>query len=317
MYSTTGIDASNFVAAFNLAFIYITSISLILLVGITVMMFSFVLLYNKKRNQIATQITGNNLLETTWTVIPTLLALTMFHFGWAGWRPTYKPPKDAMNVTSTARMWSFSFSYPNGIQSSDLVIPIDTPVRIKLVSLDVVHSLYIPAFRIKSDFVPGRIKYMWFTAEKLGKYDIFCAEYCGLNHSFMRSDVRVLTKDDYKAWSSDTSRVPKAAASGVPGAEGLALLQAQGCLACHSTNGTKIVGPSYLGLYGSQVTVLRNGKEITVTADDDYITRSIYDPNYDIVKGYPANLMQSYKATLNQSEVQKIIEYLKTIGEKK
>ena len=121
MYSTTGIDASNYVSTFNTAFYYIGGISLILLIGLTVTMLYFVFKFNKKKNKVASQIEGNTKLEILWTVIPILLALSMFHYGWAGWKPIYKPPKDAMNITSTARMWSFSFSYDNGKQSPDLV----------------------------------------------------------------------------------------------------------------------------------------------------------------------------------------------------
>ena len=137
------------------------------------------------------------LLEITWTVIPTLLALVMFYFGWEGWKPMTKPPKDAMNITSVARMWSFSFTYDNGKQSPDLVVPVNTPVKINLVSLDVIHSLFIPAFRIKSDIVPGREKIMWFLPESEGNYDLFCAEYCGLRHSYMNATVKVLSKDKF------------------------------------------------------------------------------------------------------------------------
>lgn len=313
MYSTTGIDASNFVATFNRAFYFTLVISLILLIGLTVMMLVFAYRYNKKRNKTATQISGNNALEVTWTVIPILLALAMFHYGWAGWKPTSRPPKDGMNVTTTAKMWSFTFSYDNGRQSADMVVPVDSAVRVKLVSTDVIHSLFIPEFRIKSDIVPGREKLMWFLPEKVGEYDLFCAEYCGLRHSYMRSKVKVLSKEDFKSWYATAEKAPQAAAGQVPGEEGLEIMKTQGCQACHSTDGSKIVGPTYQHLYGSSETVLRDGNPVSITVDDEYIKRSIYDPNYDIVQGYPKGLMQSYKGTLNDNDISKIIEYLKTL----
>ena len=158
MYSSTGADASNFVSSFNLAFYSIVAISLFLLIGITIAMLWFVYRYNKKRNAKATQIDGNVFLEITWTVIPILLSLLMFYYGWQGWKPMSKPPKNAMNVTTTARMWSFSFSYENGKESPELVVPVNTPVKINLVSVDVLHSMFIPAYRIKSDIVPGQRK---------------------------------------------------------------------------------------------------------------------------------------------------------------
>jgi len=315
MYSNTGFDASNFVSTFNKAFYFVTGISLLLLIGLTVMMIIFVVKYNMKKNKTASQIAGSNKLEILWTVIPTLLALVMFQYGWAGWKPMNKPPRDAMNVTSTARMWSFSFTYENGRQTADLIVPVNKPVKLDLVSLDVVHSLFIPVYRIKSDMVPGMEKKMWFIPEQVGEYDIFCAEYCGLRHSYMSSRVRVLSQEDFNIWYADTLAVVPGEEGPVVGAAGLDIMIVQGCQACHSTDGSKIIGPSYLKLYGETQRVIRDGKEITVTVDDDYIRRAIYDPDYEVVVGYQRSLMQSYKGTLNEEDILKIIEYIKALNE--
>ncbi len=316
MYSTTGIDASNYVSTFDTAFYFITGISLLFLIGLTFLMLYFVFRYNKKKSKAATQIEGSNMLEITWTVIPTLLALAMFYFGWEGWKPMSKAPEDTLNITSEARMWSFSFSYDNGKQSPDLVVPVNTPVKINLVSLDVIHSLFIPAFRIKSDMIPGREKSMWFMPESEGDYDLFCAEYCGLRHSYMNSTVKVLSKDEFAAWYGDTSSVASVTEAETPASQGLAILKSQGCTACHSSDGTKIVGPSYLNLFGKQQVVIRNGAEVTVTVDEAYIKRMILDPNYQVVKGYPKGLMQSYEGKVSDEDISKIIEYLKSLNEK-
>jgi cytochrome c oxidase subunit II len=316
MYSTTGIDASNYVSTFNTAFYSIAGISLFLLIGLTFVMLYFVFRYNKKKHKTAVQNEGNVALEITWTVIPILLALMMFYFGWEGWKPMNKPPANAMTITTTARMWSFSFQYQNGKESTDLVVPVNTPVKINLISLDVIHSLFIPAYRIKSDIVPGRQKVMWFIPEREGDYDLYCAEYCGLRHSYMKSTVKVLSIEKFTAWYGDTSRLAGPTAAAIPGGEGLAIMKLQGCMACHSTDGTRIVGPTYLNLYGKQEIVTRNGTDVTITADDDYIKRSIYDPNSEIVKGYPKGLMQSYKGKISDADVAKIIEYLKSLNEK-
>ena len=313
MYSTTGIDASNFVATFNTSFYFITGISFLLLTGLTFIMLYFVFRYNNKKNKTAIQNEGNTLLEIIWTVVPILLALVMFYYGWAGWKPMTKAPKDAINITSTARMWNFSFLYENGKQSPDLIIPVNTPVKIKLISLDVIHSLFIPAFRLKSDMVPGREKMMWFLPQAVGEYDLYCAEYCGLRHSYMNANVKVLSKEDFTAWYADSSKVVKAEEGSAPGAEGLKIMINQGCNACHSSDGSKIVGPSYLNLYGEKQIVIRDGKEVTVTVDDEYIKRAIFDPNIEIVKGYPKGLMQSYKQALSDDDISKIIEYLKSL----
>jgi cytochrome c oxidase subunit II len=316
MYSTVSTGPSNYVSSFNTSFYFILVIALIFLVGLTVTMLYFVFRYNKKKNKTATQNEGSTLLEILWTVIPTLLAIVMFYFGWAGWKPMNKPPKDAMNVTSIARMWSFSFIYENGKQSPDLIVPVNTPVKIKLISLDVLHSLFIPAFRIKSDIVPGREKVMWFLPVQVGNFDLYCAEYCGLRHSYMNAKVKVLSKENFNAFYADTSSAIKAAKGSAPGSEGFAIMKVQGCLACHSSDGSKIVGPSYLNLYEKQEVVIRNGVELTVKVDDAYITQRIYDPGFQTVKGYPRGLMQSYKDKLTDADISKIIVYLKTLNEK-
>jgi cytochrome c oxidase subunit 2 len=317
MYSTTATDASNFVNTYNLAFYSIAVISVILLIGLTVTMLYFVYRYNKKKNKTATQNEGNTTLEIIWTTTPIILVLVMFYFGWAGWKPMTKAPKDAINVTSVARMWSFTFQYENGKQSPDLVIPVNTPVKIKLVALDVIHSLFIPAFKVKSDMVPGNDKMMWFLPQTIGEFDLYCAEYCGLRHSYMNSNVKVLSQEDYNTWYSDSVTVAAdSTVKAVPGAEGLKIMINQGCNACHSSDGSRIVGPSYLHLFGEKQVVISEGKEVEVTVDEEYIKKALYDPNAEVVKGYPKDLMQSYKDVLNDDDIAKIIEYLKSLNEK-
>lgn len=314
MYSATGIDASNFVGKVDTAFIFILGISIIFLVGLTTLMVIFIIKYNRKKNKKATQDNGSLRLELIWTIVPTILVLFMFYFGWAGWRPMKNPPKDAFEVTSTARMWSFSFQYENGKVSENLILPVNENVIINLESMDVIHSLYIPAFRVKEDMVPGRTKQMWFRPQAMGTYDLFCAEYCGLRHSYMNSTVEILSQEDFDSWYADTTATgPEEEA--VPGAEGLAILRAQGCNACHSSDGSKLVGPSYLGIFGEDVVVIENGEEKTVSADENYIRRSIYQPNEQIVKGYQRGLMQSYEGVLTDEDIDKIIEYFKSLNE--
>jgi len=315
MYSTTGIEASNFVSSFDKAFFSVIGIAIILLIGITILMLYFVYKYNRKKNQKAENIEGNTKLEIIWTVIPTLLALGMFYFGWAGWRPMKNPPKDGLNVTTIARMWNFTYLYENGKQSNELVVPVGMPVKLKLVSVDVLHSVFIPAFRIKEDIVPGRDKIMWFIPQRAGTYDLYCAEYCGLQHSYMGSDLRAIPQDEFDKWYTDTTAVIATASSSEPGAEGFAIMKMQGCNACHSSDGSRIIGPSYLGLWGKQHVVVRDGKDALVTVDSAYIRRSIYEPNADVVKGYQKGLMQSYDKVISDGDISKIIEYLKTLEE--
>jgi cytochrome c oxidase subunit II len=315
MYSSTGPDASNYVSTFDTAFFSVIGVSIILLIGITLLMLYFVFKYNRKKNKVAADIEGNTKLEIIWTVIPTILVLVMFYFGWAGWRPIHNPPKNGLNVITIARMWNFSFVYENGKQSAELVVPVGVPVKLKLQSLDVLHSVFIPAFRIKEDIVPGREKLMWFIPQKAGSYDLYCAEYCGLRHSYMGANVKAVTQAEFDKWYTDTTTVKTAADASVPGAEGLAIMNDQGCNACHSSDGTKIIGPSYLGIWGKQVVVVRDGKDVTITVDSAYIKKSIYDPNFEVVKGYQKSLMQSYEKSVSEKDITKIIEYLKTLEE--
>jgi cytochrome c oxidase subunit 2 len=168
------------------------------------------------------------------------------------------------------------------------------------------HSLYIPAFRIKEDVVPGRDNKMWFIGQELGDYDIFCAEYCGDRHSYMLSSVHVLPEEDYLTWLNDTT-----ASSDHPG---LTVLKKNACLSCHSLDGSRLVGPSFQGLWGKQEVVVTGGQDREIVVDDQYIKTSIYEPNADIVKGYNQGLMISYKELISEEEIGQIIEYLKTLN---
>jgi cytochrome c oxidase subunit 2 len=309
MYS----NASNFVKGVDNAFLFIIGVSTFFLVALTVVMIILVIKYNKKRNPVATQIHGSNTLEIIWTIIPLILVMVMFYFGWKGWKPTQeKAPSDAMLVKTTARMWSWTFQYPNGRATDTLYVPVGKAVKLDLVAQDVIHSLYIPAFRLKQDMVPNKKGLMWFIAEKPGTYDLFCTEYCGLRHSYMVTSVVAIPEKDFKSWYADTTTVKSDVAS-TPGAAGLEVLKKNGCLACHSTDGSKLVGPSYKGLYGHKVLVTANNQEKEVVADDEYIKRAIYDPNSEIVKGYSKNMMLSYKDLVTEEEIKQIIEYIKTL----
>jgi len=298
--------ASNFVQGVDLTFIIILGISVFFLISITAVMIYFVIRYSRKRNPKATNIEGNTKLEIIWTVIPLILVLIMFYFGWLGYRPMRQVPEGAIPIKATGQMWSWNFEYPNGKKSAELVVPLNKPVKLDLFSLDVLHSLYIPAFRIKEDVVPGKDNYMWFTAQIEGEYDLFCAEYCGDRHSYMLSKVIVLPEAEYNDWLEK---------SDIPADEppGLTLMKQNACITCHSLDGSKIIGPSFKGIYGHEVEVITDGQERTVIVDDEYIKRSLYEPNADVVKGYNQGLMISYKQQFSEEDVASIIEYIKEL----
>ena len=193
-------DASNFVQSVDSTFIFIVAVCVFFLVLITVMMITFVIKYNSKRNKKAQNIHGSIPLEITWTLIPTILVMFMFWLGWTGYKQMVDVPKDAMVVDVYAQMWNWSYKYSNGVESDTLFVPINKPVKVLLHSRDVDHSFYVPAFRIKRDVIPNRVNDAWFQATRLGSYDVLCAEYCGLRHSYMYSTVVVLPLDDYNNW---------------------------------------------------------------------------------------------------------------------
>ncbi|MDB4584173.1 cytochrome c oxidase subunit II [Draconibacterium sp.] len=313
MYSSEVTQASNFVQGVDTAFLVILGISFFFLIGLTAVMLFFVFKYNKKKNPKATQIKGSTKLEIIWTIVPFLLTMLMFYYGWAGWKPMQKAPKDAMEITVYGRMWNFTFEYENGKRTDTLYLPKDQPIKLNLVAMDVLHSLYIPAFRVKQDMVPGlENNTMWFEPQKEGTYELFCAEYCGLQHSYMYSYVKVMEETAFTDWMADTTQVATAAVES-PTVTGKRIMQNIGCFACHSLDGSKLVGPSFKGIWGAQHTVVSGRETRTVTVDEEYIKKSIYEPNADVVDGFGKGLMLTYEGQLSEDDIGNIIEYLKTL----
>lgn len=305
------IPATVFVEGVDFAFKFIIGVGAFFLIAITGVIIYFLFKYNKKKNPVAdTSIEGSNKLEIIWTVIPTILVLMMFYFGWVAFDPMRDIPADSFSVKVTGRMWSWTFEYPNGKKSEKLIVPVDRNIKLELNSMDVNHAFYIPAFRIKEDVIPGRINKMWFNSDELGSFDVFCAEYCGLRHANMLTTVEVVTKEKFDEWyklapgDSDLDKV----------SAGFELVKASGCVACHSTDGTKLVADSFKDIWGKTHTVITDGKERQIVVDAEYIKKSIYEPNHDVLKGYKAGLMPKYQNQIKDDEVDKIIEYIKSLG---
>jgi cytochrome c oxidase subunit 2 len=284
-------------------FFFILGISVALLAGVTGAMLYFVVRYSRKRNPHPEDIADNLWLEIFWTVVPTLLVLVIFWVGWKGFQYMRTVPPDAMLVKVTGRMWSWSFVYENGKQSSVLNVPLQKPVKLAITSADVLHSLFIPAYRIKEDAVPGMETYLWFLPDEIGTYDLFCTEYCGTGHSGMITKIAVLSPKDFEQWygsADSTTHLP----------DGAKLIQEKGCIACHSLDGSAKIGPTLRGLFGRKETVVASGKERTITVDEGYIMRSIKDPAADIAKGFPP-IMPAIP--MSDDEMREIVEHLKTL----
>ncbi|HUX96050.1 MAG TPA: cytochrome c oxidase subunit II [Bacteroidales bacterium] len=304
--------ASNMAEGVDKAFLFIFSIAFVFIVGITTFIIWMVFHFSRKKGKAPQQFTGSVKLEILWTIVPLVIVMIMFYYGWSGFAPMRKPPADAMVVQAIGRMWEWEFDYGNNIKSSDLVLPVNKPVRINLKSEDVNHSLFIPAFRVKEDVIPGYDTYLWFIPTIVGEYEILCTEYCGLLHSSMLAKAKVLEQPDYDKWFEEYE-----AAAAIPEPDGYLLLRNTGCIACHSLDGSKLVGPSFKGLYGSERMVTSGGSQKSVKADDKYIANSIYDPDSEIVSGYTGGLMKSYKDLVREEDLATIVEYLKTLAAEK
>jgi cytochrome c oxidase subunit II len=303
--------ASNLAAGVDKAFIFIFSIAFIFIIGITVFMIWSVIRFNRKKGKPAQQFSGSTKLEVIWTGIPLILVLLMFYFGWVGFAPMRNPPKDAMTVTAIGRKWEFEFDYGNGMKSKQLVLPVNKAVRINLKSEDVNHSLSIPAFRVKEDLIPGYNDFLWFVPTYVGSYQIFCSEYCGLLHSAMMSKAIIMEQSEYDKWFGDLKKTEIK-----PDHPGLVLARNTGCLACHSTDGSRLVGPTFKGLFGSVRDEVTPGGLKKIPADTAFIRRAIYEPDAEMALGFGKSLMKTYKGVLSETDVKTITEFLMTLSSK-
>jgi cytochrome c oxidase subunit II len=184
---------------------FVVGVSSLVLLGLLITMVTFVIRYSRKKNPHPKNIEGNLPLEVVWTVIPLGLFMYMFYLGWDGYKKISTIPEGALPIKVTARMWTWTFEYPNGVQTDTLTVPVNTPMKLSLRSLDVNHSLYIPAFRIKKDVIPNRENTMWFKTPRVASYDIACAEYCGLRHAYMYTKVVAKDSTDFEGWYRDVS----------------------------------------------------------------------------------------------------------------
>jgi cytochrome c oxidase subunit 2 len=260
--------------------------------------------------------------EALFVGVPLALFLLWFAIGFPQFIRLTLPPQDAMDVYVQGKKWMWKFAYPGGPSSIDsLRVPANRPVRLLITSRDVIHSLYVPALRIKMDALPGRYTQIWFNADRVGTYEIFCTEFCGTGHSAMLGELVVMPEAEYDAWIADQRRFDLASAqdsspSGariVPGAnivdEGRRVAAEQGCLKCHSVDGTRHIGPTWVDLYDRQQK-MKSGK--TVRADEGYLTKSMMDPAAELVDGYQ-NVMPTYQGKMSPPEVAAIVEYIKTL----
>ena len=252
---------------------------------------------------------GNTRLEIAWTVIPLIIVAVMGYIGVVTLRDVTASSPDEMVVEVTGSQWSWRFDYPEqGLTSTELILPVNQPIRFEITSTDVIHNLWVPEFRVKQDAVPGAVNLLRVTPTVVGNYKVRCAELCGLRHSQMLADVRVLERSEFNSWVG--AEIARVAALDTPEARGEQLYQTQGCIGCHSLDGTIVVGPSWLNLFGRQEQ-LDDGT--SVIADEDYIRHSILYPGDQIVKGFQNLMPANYGEILSENDIEDLIAFIKTI----
>jgi cytochrome c oxidase subunit 2 len=304
-------SASNFAPRIDALYAYLVTVSAFFSILIASLIVFFAVKYRRKsESEIPAPMdehsAGGMLLEITWSVIPLLLSLVMFGWGAIIFFDESKPPSDAMEIWVTGKQWMWKIQHLEGTREiNELHVPVNRNIRLTLTSEDVIHDFYVPAFRTKTDVVPGRYTTEWFRPTKVGQYHLFCAEYCGTKHSGMIGTIYVMEPSEYDAWLTGGGGM------GSMAQKGEALFQQLGCVTCHVSDGHGRC-PKLEGLWGTKVE-LKGGA--TVTADASYVRESIVNPLAKIVNGYEP-IMPTFQGLVSEDQIQQLIEYVKSIGPK-
>ncbi len=294
---------STIAASYDQLFYFIYWLSVFFFVLITGVTIYFALKYRKKgdKSKLTPGFSHNTPLELFWSIIPTILIFIIFIWGFQVFMKFYVIPSNAMEIRVTAWQWGWMFKYPEGAQSNVLVVPENRPIKLLMSSNDVIHSLFVPDFRVKMDVLPNRYSSLWFQSNEIGEYDLYCAEYCGQKHSRMTTTVSVRTQDEYLKWLKGASGP----------VSGDVLYTRFACNTCHSIDGSTGNGPTFKGLFGRSEKLIDGSKH---TVDDNYLRESILEPNAKIVAGYEP-VMPSFKGVLSNDQLDSLIDYIKSLKE--
>lgn len=295
-------------------FWFITIVSAILLAFVTAAMWYFVQKYRRKSHADRTEIVHESkALELSWIVIPTILVLVVFFWGFRAYVATSIAPADAYNISVKGQKWFWTFEYPTGlVTQGEVVVPVGQPVRLTMTSQDVLHSFFVPEFRIKHDVVPNRYTYVWFESPREGTYQVVCTEYCGKDHSVMSAHVTVVSRTDFNEFLRGEG--PHAERLGVGGGNlppaelGAQLYTQRACNSCHSIDGSAGTGPSWLGLWNQP----RPGSGAGVV-DDAYVHESILNPGEYLSPGFQ-NVMPSFQGILDERQVDALAAYIRQLN---
>jgi cytochrome c oxidase subunit 2 len=298
-------EASTVARHVDLLFLFLIGVSICFAGLIFGLIAWFAVKYRSRPGHLRAEATRTHIgLEVAWTVIPLLLTSVMFVWGAKLFFGVYNPPPDAMQIFVVGKQWMWKFQHAEGQREiNELHVPIGKPVRLTMISEDVIHDLFVPAFRVKMDVLPGRYTTMWFQATRVGAYHLFCSQYCGTEHSKMGGWVYVMSPVDYQKWLSGGATLePLAVAGG-------RLFERLGCMACHQANDSGR-GPTLIGLYGKRVK-LQTGE--TVLADEAYLRESILKPNAKIVAGYQP-LMPTFDGLVSEEAMVQLVSYIKSLS---
>lgn len=299
-------EASTIAGDVDAAFHLVLYVSIFFFVLVVALASYFVIRYRRREKPGFTSGTDKNLpLELLWTIIPSIFLLIFFVVGFRTYIKMNIVPAGALQIKVTAQRWMWTFDYPDGANSiNELVVPANTPIQVLLSSTDVIHSFYVPDFRVKMDVLPNRYTIAWFEAKDVGEHYLECAEYCGKGHSQMLGKVRVVSEEDYQSWLEKSTTVSAA----IPLEQlGEQLYKSKTCYTCHSIDGSKSVGPTFKGAFDHEVT-LSDGSKVMV--DENYVRESILDPRAKIVMGFQP-VMPTFQGRLKEREIDALIAFIK------
>ena len=286
-------------------YFYLSGVTVFFTLLISIILVFFVIRYRRRTPyEIPRPIAGSHNLETVWTVIPFVIAMTMFAWGARVYFEQYSPPENAIEIYVVGKQWMWKIQHSTGQREiNELHIPVGRKVKLIMTSEDVIHDFFVPAFRMKADVVPGIYTSEWFEATKPGTYHLFCAEYCGMNHSGMIGSVIVMEPREFDNWLSGN------AGNQTPAVAGQQLYQSLGCVSCHGANGEGGRGPTLAGLFGRQ-TLLSTGQ--TVRADEAYIRESIINPQAKLVAGF-GPIMPTFQGQVSEDQLVQLLAFIKSL----
>jgi cytochrome c oxidase subunit 2 len=286
-------------------YIFLVLVSAIMTALIFATLIIFAIKFRRRRGRSAEQIEGSHVLEITWSVIPFFVFMSFFVWGAVIYFQERTPPKDATEVYTVAKQWMWKFEHAGGQREiNELHVPMGRDVKLIMTSQDVIHSFFVPAFRIKQDVVPGRYTTIWFHATKAGTYHLFCSQYCGTQHSGMVGWVVVMEPRDYETWMTSGGGNQTLAMTGEK------MFSELGCATCHRGD-TQARGPNLAGIYNQPV-LLEDGR--TVTADENYIRESILEPGSKVVKGFKP-IMPTFQGQISEEQLNALVEYVKSLNQ--